>query len=70
MLTLDEVKDQAMALTESERARLATDLLISLPPVLEDEDDGLQEAMRRDAEMDADPSVCMTWSELAASVGR
>ncbi len=70
MLTLEHIKEQAMALGESERARLATDLLLYLPPVLEDEDDGLQEAMRRDAEMDADPSMGMTLEELTKALGR
>lgn len=70
MLTLEHIKEQAMALGESERARLATDLLISLPHDLVDEDEGYEEAMRRKAELDADPSVGMTHEELMKSLGR
>jgi hypothetical protein len=37
-------------LSEKERAVLAAHLLGSLPPVLEDEGEGIAEALRRDAE--------------------
>ena len=70
MLTLDRVKEQAMALADSERARLAMDLLTSLPHDLVDADEGLQEAKARDAELDADPGMGMTLEELTASLGR
>ena len=70
MLTLDTIKEQAMKLGESERARLAMDLLISLPHDLADADDGYEEAMRRKAELDSDPSTSMTHDELMKSLGR
>ena len=70
MLTLDLVTEQAMALPESERARLATDLLMSLPPISEEDDDEYEEALRREAEMDADPSMEITLEQLAAALGR
>ncbi len=70
MVTLAEIEAQAMVLTDSERATLASHLLRSLPPLLDDEDDGDTEAMRRDAEMDNDPSACLTLEEFKRAVGR
>lgn len=70
MARLSEINALAMNLTVSERATLASHLLHSLPPEFEDEDDGVAEALRRDSEMDADPSMCITLDELQRSVGR
>lgn len=70
MVTLAEVEAQAMDLTHVERARLATRLLYSLPPELDDDDEGLAEALRREAEMEADPSMSISLEELKRSVGR
>lgn len=54
-----------MQLTDSDRARLAERLLQSLPPALSDEDEEeLAEALARDAEMDADPSIGVSLEEL------
>jgi hypothetical protein len=49
---------------------LAARLLESLPAVLADDDEGIAEAMRRDAEMERDPSIGMTVEELKRSLGR
>ncbi len=58
-----------MKLPDSDRASLASRLLDSLPAVLsDDDDDGLAEAIRRDAEMDRDPSASMTLEELRRAV--
>ena len=70
MTTIAEIEAEAMRLTESERAILATRLLGSLPAVLFEEDLGVAEAMRRDEELDRDPSAGMTLEELRASLGR
>lgn len=70
MVNFSDIEAQAMKLTVSERATLASNLLHSLPPVYDDDDDGLAEALRRDAEMDADPSMCITLDELKRAVGR
>ena len=45
---------------------LIANLLHSLPPILDDEDEGIAEALRRDAEMDADPSLAISFEELDA----
>ncbi|WP_341407257.1 addiction module protein [Luteolibacter soli] len=70
MATMEEIESQAMRLPESERATLAGRLLESLPAVLFEEDLGVAEAMRRDEEMDRDPSAGITLEELKASLGR
>jgi hypothetical protein len=64
MATRAEVEKLALDLTETERAVLAAHLLGSLPSVLHDEDEGIAEALRRDAEFGANPSLGMTLEEL------
>jgi len=64
MATIAEVEKLALDLPETERAVLAAHLLGSLPSVLHDEDEGIAEALRRDAEFEADPSLGMSLEEL------
>ena len=52
MSTITEVEKLALDLPETDRAILAAHLLNSLPAVLHDQDDGIAEALRRDAELD------------------
>ena len=68
MSTVAEVEKLALELTDQERAALAANLLHSLPPVLYDEDEGIAEALRRDAEMDADPSQRMSLTDLETKI--
>lgn len=70
MATLLEVEEQALLLPEDQRARLAAHLLDSLPAVLHEEDAGVAEALRRDAELEADPSSGMTLEAFKAAFGR
>jgi putative addiction module component (TIGR02574 family) len=70
MVTLAEIETLALKLPESDRARLAADLLDSLPGVLVEDDEGLAEALRRSEEMDRDSSVCLTHEEFLKAVGR
>ena len=70
MMTIDEIEASAMTLPDQQRAELASHLLNSLPAVLQDDDAGLAEALRRDAELDADPSMGMTMAEFKSAVGR
>ena len=53
MATVTEIEQLALDLPESERAVLAGQLLRSLPSVLHDADDGVAEALRVVAEMEA-----------------
>jgi putative addiction module component (TIGR02574 family) len=68
MATINEVEKLAFDLSESQRAVLAAHLLDSLPPVLHDEDEGLGEAERRDAELNANPSSGVSVEQLDRQV--
>jgi len=70
MVGLAEIEAQAMELSDKQRAELAASLLGSLPAVLYEEDDGHAEALRRDAEMERDPSMGITAEQLRESLGR
>ena len=61
-MSLQEIEQSALKLPETERARLAAQLLDSLPPVLAEEDDGVAEALRRD--VDANPNREMILNDL------
>jgi len=64
MATIAEIEKLAQDLSENERAVLAAHLLGSLPPVLHDEDEGIAEALRRDADLEANPSGGLTLEQL------
>ena len=64
MVTITEVEKLAFDLPDSQRAVLVAHLLRSLPSVLHDEDEGVAEALRRDAEFDTDPDLGITLDQL------
>ena len=68
MATVLEIKKLALDLPEQDRATLAANLLESLPPILSDDDEGIREAMRRDAELDADPGQAISLAELDSQI--
>ena len=68
MSSLQEIQVRALELPDSQRARLAAQLLRSLPSGLVDDDDGIAEAQRRDAELDADPSIGLSSEEFQRAV--
>ena len=70
MSTITEVEKLALDLPETDRAVLAAHLLDSLPSVLHDVDDGVAEALRRDAEMDAAPTTGLSLEQVDAQVAR
>ena len=63
-MSVDQIAAEALRLPEKERASLASRLLRSLPPAAFDDDEGPAEALRRDAELDADPTQAMTLRDL------
>jgi hypothetical protein len=67
---LEEIQKWALDLPDSDRAVLAAELLVSLPAVLVDEDDGIAEACRRSKELDDDPSMGCSWDEIKRALGR
>jgi hypothetical protein len=70
MSVLAEVEEKAMSLTPRERGRLASKLIASLPgPFADDEDeDWIEEALRRSREMDENPDSVMTHEEFFGSL--
>jgi hypothetical protein len=70
MATIGEIERLALNLPESQRAILAAHLLGSLPSVLHDEDEGIAEALLRDAEFEANPSMGVSLEELDQQVRR
>ena len=57
MSTIIEIEKLALDLPDKERATLVANLLDSLPGILSEEDEGVAEALRRDAEADGNPDA-------------
>lgn len=68
MSNVIKLEKLALELNERERATLAANLLHSLPPILFDEDEGIAEALRRDAEMEVDSTQGISLDDLSAIV--
>jgi putative addiction module component (TIGR02574 family) len=68
MPTIVEVEKLALELPERERASLAANLLESLPAILSDEDEGIAEALRRDADFDASPDRAISLEQLDSQI--
>ena len=68
MPTVIEVERLALDLPEQERARLAANLLESLPGVLSDEDEGIAEALKRDADLEANPDQAISLAQLDSEI--
>ena len=68
MTSLATVENLALELPEQQRATLAMHILDSLPGLFSEPDGGLAEAERRDAEMDANPSIARTLGEFDRSI--
>ena len=63
MSVIAEIEKQALSLPEQDRARLADRLIASLPVDFIGEDE-IEEALRRDREMDEDPSKVISHEEF------
>lgn len=61
---VEKVEKLALDLPEEDRAQLAASLLDSLPGILSDQDNGVAEALRRDAELDVHPERAISLEEL------
>ena len=64
MATMLDIQKLALTLPEEQRATLAANLLESLPGVLSDEDEGIAEALRRDADLEANPHGALSMESL------
>ena len=68
IVTEAETVEQALRLPDSSRAKLAEKLIASLPsPFVDDDDDWVEEAMRRSREMDENPEMSLSHEEFMAS---
>jgi hypothetical protein len=67
-VSIDQIAAEALRLPERDRAGLASRLLRSLPDVAFEEDEGVSEALRRDAEMDNDPSQAISLHEMDSHI--
>jgi len=63
MSVIAEIEKQALSLPEQDRARLVFRLIASLPEDFIDENE-IEEALRRDREMDEDPSKVILFEEF------
>ncbi len=70
MTAIADVEKLALDLPETQRATLAAHLLESLPSVLQDDDDGIAEALARDAALDHDPASGASLEQLDEQVAR
>ena len=70
MTRVQEIQQQASSLSTREKVALAADLLESLPPILDEDDEGIAEACRRDQEMNTNPDASITWEQLRRQLGR
>ena len=63
-MTILEIEKLALTLPEKQRATLAANLLDSLHGVLADDDEGIAEALRRDTDLEANPTQAISLAEL------
>jgi len=68
--SVTEIEKFALELPDPQRAQLATHLLESLPPAMSEQDDGVAEALRRDADLDAHPDAGISLEEYDAQTRR
>lgn len=68
MTLVDKIEKEVVVLTDIDRAILASRLLLSLPAVLAEDDDGLAEALRRDSELDRSPESAVSMEEFEAFI--
>jgi len=63
-MSIEEIEASVLDLPQDQRAQLAASLLTSLPAVLDEEDEGIEEAIRRSKELDVDPASSCTWDDI------
>lgn len=64
MSVIADAEELALSLPESDRAKLAAKLLRSLRPILDDGDEGIAEAIRRDREVTENPALGLSVEEV------
>ncbi len=64
MSVIAEVEELALSLSKAERGELASKLIASLGTPFDDEEDGVEEALRRSREMDENPEMSISMEQL------
>lgn len=67
-IAMSELTSLVMKLPDKQRARLVANLLASLPGVLTDQDEGVAEALRRDAELENGTKKTISLEDLDAAI--
>jgi hypothetical protein len=67
-IAMDELTSIVMKLPDEQRTRLVANLLASLPTVLTDQDEGIAEALRRDAELNDGTQQTISLDDLDAAI--
>jgi hypothetical protein len=67
-MSIVEVEKLALTLPERQRAALAANLLQSLPAVLSDKDEGVTEALRRDAEIEGSSRQTLSFDQFDSEI--
>ena len=70
MISIAEVETLAFDLPDTQRAVLAAHLLESLPPVLQDDDDGIAVALLRDVDLHSNPQAGISLEQLDQQIAR
>lgn len=69
-IAMNELTTMLMKLPNKQRAQLVANLLASLPSVLTDQDDGVAEALRRDAELEDGSQQAISLKDLDAAISK
>lgn len=67
-IAINELTSMVMKLPDKQRAQLVANLLASLPSVLTDQDEGIAEALRRDAELNDGSQQAISLDDLDAAI--
>jgi hypothetical protein len=67
-IAMNELTSMIMKLPDKQRAQLVAKMLASLPSVLTDQDDGIAEALRRDAELQGGTQQAISLEDLDTAI--
>lgn len=67
-IAMNELTHMLMKLPQKQRAQLVANLLASLPSVLADQDEGVAEALRRDAELQDGTEQALSLKDFDAAI--
>jgi hypothetical protein len=68
MSLIQDIEPRIFSLPERDRAELASRLLLSLKPELEDDDEGVREALQRESSARNDSTAWLTMEQFEAGI--